>query len=185
MTEFGKTELMSVKQLEDLGLNAVIWPVTTFRIAMGQTEAMLRDMAETGTQVPWLDKMQHRSRLCELVRYDEYNQFDQSVFTYSRDTYSPAFEQLTDSQPPPENPAHTRGVNHHGGARHLQGPQRCRRRLHRRFQGQPGDKLPVVPGYPVQELAEHCTFEEVAFLLRNGELPLSAYNGPDGRHVER
>ena len=92
MTEFGKTELMSAKQLEDLGYNAVIWPVTTFRIAMGQTEAMLRDIAETGTQVPWLDKMQHRSRLYELVRYDEYNQFDQSVFTYSKDTYSSTFE---------------------------------------------------------------------------------------------
>ena len=26
-------------------------------------------------------------------------------------------------------------------------------------------------GYPVQELAEHCSFEEVAFLLWNGELP--------------
>jgi 2-methylcitrate synthase len=26
-------------------------------------------------------------------------------------------------------------------------------------------------GYPVQELAEHCTFEQVAYLLWNGELP--------------
>lgn len=93
MTEFGKTDLLSAQQLEDLGYNAVIWPVTTFRIAMGQTEAMLRDIAETGTQVPWLDKMQHRARLYELVRYDEYNQFDQSVFTYSKDTYSSTFEQ--------------------------------------------------------------------------------------------
>ena len=93
MTEFGKTDLLSAQQLENLGYNAVIWPVTTFRIAMGQTEAMLRDIAETGTQVPWLDKMQHRARLYELVRYDEYNQFDQSVFTYSKDTYSSTFEQ--------------------------------------------------------------------------------------------
>ena len=93
MTEFGKTDLLSAQQLENLGYNAVIWPVTTFRIAMGQTESMLRDIAETGTQVPWLDKMQHRARLYELVRYDEYNQFDQSVFTYSKDTYSSTFEQ--------------------------------------------------------------------------------------------
>src|SRR5215831_1509145 len=26
-------------------------------------------------------------------------------------------------------------------------------------------------GYPVQDLAEHCTFEEVAWLLWHGELP--------------
>ncbi|WP_257181071.1 bifunctional 2-methylcitrate synthase/citrate synthase [Corynebacterium cystitidis] len=29
-------------------------------------------------------------------------------------------------------------------------------------------------GYPVQELAEHCTFEEVAYLLWRGELPTEA-----------
>ncbi|MEH0146519.1 methylisocitrate lyase [Corynebacterium sp. Q4381] len=91
MTEFGKTDLIPAPRLEALGYNAVIWPVTTFRIAMGQTEAMLRDIAETGTQKPWLDKMQHRSRLYELVKYDQYNQFDQSVFTYSKDTYSSTF----------------------------------------------------------------------------------------------
>lgn len=92
MTEFGKTELLSASTLQNLGYNAVIWPVTTFRIAMGQTEAMLRDIAETGTQEPWLDKMQHRSRLYELVRYEDYNQFDQSVFTYSKDTYQATFD---------------------------------------------------------------------------------------------
>ncbi|WP_342319117.1 methylisocitrate lyase [Corynebacterium mayonis] len=91
MTEFGKTNLLSASRLEELGYNAVIWPVTTFRTAMGQTENMLRDLAQNGTQEPWLDKMQHRSRLYELVRYDEYNQFDQSVFTYSVDTYTQEF----------------------------------------------------------------------------------------------
>ena len=92
MTEFGKTKLLSAGTLQDLGYNAVIWPVTTFRLAMGQTEAMLRDIAETGTQEPWLDRMQHRSRLYELVKYEDFNQFDQSVFTYSKDTYSSTFE---------------------------------------------------------------------------------------------
>lgn len=91
MTEFGKTELLSAGQLEQIGYNAVIWPVTTFRLAMGQTEQMLRDIAATGTQQPWVDKMQHRSRLYELVRYSEFNQFDQSVFTYSADTYTQTF----------------------------------------------------------------------------------------------
>ncbi|MEX3505141.1 methylisocitrate lyase [Corynebacterium sp. LK2510] len=91
MTEFGKTDLLSAQTLQDLGYNAVIWPVTTFRTAMGQTEDLLRDLARTGTQEAWLDRMQHRSRLYELVRYGEYNQFDQSVFTYSADTYTRQF----------------------------------------------------------------------------------------------
>jgi len=31
----------------------------------------------------------------------------------------------------------------------------------------------VYSGYPVQDLAEHCKFEEVAWLLWHGELPNS------------
>lgn len=92
MTEFGKTKLLSAQQLQDLGYNAVIWPVSTFRVAMGATEEFLRDMQADGLQSEeWLERMQHRSRLYELVRYEEYNDFDQSVFTYSQDTYKPTF----------------------------------------------------------------------------------------------
>ena len=36
--------------------------------------------------------MQHRSRLYELVRYEDYNAFDQQVFTYSAESYKPTFE---------------------------------------------------------------------------------------------
>ncbi|QPK78721.1 methylisocitrate lyase [Corynebacterium lizhenjunii] len=93
MTEFGKTELLSARQIEDLGYNAVIWPVSTFRVAMGATEEFLRDMAAEGLQSPeWLERMQHRSRLYELVRYNEYNAFDQAVFTYSKEAYKPTFD---------------------------------------------------------------------------------------------
>ncbi|MEY8565927.1 methylisocitrate lyase [Corynebacterium sp.] len=84
MTEFGKTELLSAQTLQDIGYNAVIYPVTTLRIAMGQVEAALSDIAETGTQTGWIDRMQHRSRLYELLRYSEYNAFDNNVFTYTR-----------------------------------------------------------------------------------------------------
>ena len=93
MTEFGKSELLSAGELEDLGFNAVIYPVTTLRIAMGQVEEALAEIAATGTQSGWVDRMQHRSRLYELLRYNEYNAFDQEVFTYSADTYQPTFTQ--------------------------------------------------------------------------------------------
>ncbi|NLA55864.1 MAG: methylisocitrate lyase [Corynebacterium humireducens] len=92
MTEFGKSELLSAQQLEELGFNAVIYPVTTLRIAMGQVEEALVEIAATGTQTGWVDRMQHRSRLYELLRYNEYNAFDQEVFTYSADTYQPTFQ---------------------------------------------------------------------------------------------
>ncbi|MDO5454639.1 MAG: methylisocitrate lyase [Corynebacterium sp.] len=92
MTEFGKTELLSADTLQDIGYNAVIYPVTTLRIAMGAVEDALREIGSTGTQTGWLDKMQHRSRLYELVRYEDYNAFDQQVFTYSAESYKPTFE---------------------------------------------------------------------------------------------
>ena len=76
MTEFGKTELLPAQLLEDIGYNAVIYPVTLLRIAMGQVEQALGDIANTGTQTDWVDRMQHRSRLYELLRYNEYNAFD-------------------------------------------------------------------------------------------------------------
>ena len=38
MTEFGKTPLLSARILTDLGYNAVIYPVTTLRLAMGAIE---------------------------------------------------------------------------------------------------------------------------------------------------
>ncbi|MFV8395569.1 methylisocitrate lyase [Corynebacterium hindlerae] len=82
MTEFGKTELITAQQLQDIGYNAVIYPVTTLRIAMGAVERGLRHIATAGTQTDLLDDMQHRSRLYELLRYSEYNVFDQKLFTY-------------------------------------------------------------------------------------------------------
>lgn len=85
MTEFGKSELLSAQQLDAIGYNAVIYPVTTLRIAMGQVENALDEIAETGTQRQWLDRMQHRARLYELLRYQDFNVFDQHLFTYRKD----------------------------------------------------------------------------------------------------
>ncbi|TAM72026.1 methylisocitrate lyase [Mycobacterium sp.] len=79
MTEFGKSELLSAGQLSDIGYNVVIYPVTTLRLAMHAVEAGLRDIAETGTQSGLIDRMQHRSRLYELLRYAEYTQFDADI----------------------------------------------------------------------------------------------------------
>lgn len=83
MTEFGKSELLTVAQLSDLGYNAVIYPVTTLRLAMFAVEAGLREIDTAGTQSGLLDRMQHRSRLYELLRYADYNQFDADIFNFT------------------------------------------------------------------------------------------------------
>jgi methylisocitrate lyase len=83
MTEFGKSELLTAAQLGDLGYNAVIYPVTTLRLAMHAVEVGLREIDSAGTQSGLLDQMQHRSRLYELLRYAEYNQFDDDIFNFT------------------------------------------------------------------------------------------------------
>lgn len=83
MTEFGKSELVTADQLRDVGYNAVIYPVTTLRIAMGAVERGLREIHSTGTQSGLLDGMQHRSRLYELLRYADYNDFDSDLFNFT------------------------------------------------------------------------------------------------------
>ena len=71
MTEFGKSPLLTARQLADIGYNAVIYPVSTLRLAMLAVEAGLREIDSTGTQSGLLDRMQHRSRLYELLEYKE------------------------------------------------------------------------------------------------------------------
>lgn len=80
MTEFGKSELLSAQQLSDIGYNVVIYPVTTLRLAMHAVEVGLREIADTGTQSGLVDRMQHRRRLYELLRYADYNQFDSDIY---------------------------------------------------------------------------------------------------------
>lgn len=83
MTEFGKSELLTTQQLSEIGYNAVIYPVTALRLAMHAVEVGLREISSAGTQSGLLDQMQHRSRLYELLRYNDYNQFDSDIFNFS------------------------------------------------------------------------------------------------------
>ena len=84
MTEFGKSELLSARQLSDIGYDVVIYPVTTLRLAMHAVEIGLREIADAGTQSGLLGRMQHRSRLYELLRYADYNQFDSEIYNFAR-----------------------------------------------------------------------------------------------------
>jgi methylisocitrate lyase len=82
MTEFGKSKLLTTKQLTELGFNIVIYPVTTLRLAMKAVEDGLATVKKEGTQESLLVKMQTRAELYELVRYKDYEQFDKDVFNF-------------------------------------------------------------------------------------------------------
>lgn len=70
MTEFGKSPLLSLKELEDLGYRMVIFPMSAFRVAMAATGSFLIELKERGTQTGWVEKMQTRKELYQLLDYD-------------------------------------------------------------------------------------------------------------------
>ena len=85
MTEFGKSKLLDFKQLEELGYNIVIYPVTTQRLAMKSVEDGLRAIFADGHQNNIIDKMQTRKRLYDLVEYEKYNSVDEKIYNFSTD----------------------------------------------------------------------------------------------------
>jgi len=70
MTEFGKSPLLSFHDLMELGYRMVVFPMSAFRVAMKASEEFLRTLKESGTQKDWIDKMQTRQELYELLDYD-------------------------------------------------------------------------------------------------------------------
>jgi methylisocitrate lyase len=70
MTEFGKSPLVSFNELADFGYRIVIYPMSAFRVSMKASEQFLADLKKQGTQSDWIDKMQTRQELYELLDYD-------------------------------------------------------------------------------------------------------------------
>jgi methylisocitrate lyase len=82
MTEFGKSELFTNDELEGVGVNIVIYPVSLLRTAMGAAERALDELVAEGSLKGQVAGMQTRARLYELLDYEAYNAFDTSVFNF-------------------------------------------------------------------------------------------------------
>jgi methylisocitrate lyase len=85
MTEFGKSPLLESARLDELGYDLVIYPVTSLRLAMKTVRESFETIREEDTQESLLDRMQTRSELYELLQYERYNTFDDSVYDFSLD----------------------------------------------------------------------------------------------------
>jgi methylisocitrate lyase len=70
MTEFGKSPLLSFHDLTELGYRMVIFPQSAFRVSMKASDEFLRALKKGGTQKDWIDEMQTRRELYELLDYD-------------------------------------------------------------------------------------------------------------------
>lgn len=82
MTAFGQSKLLTAQQLQDLGINIVIYPNTTFRLAMKAVEEGMAQLLADGTQEGFIDKLQPRSRLYEILGYEDYNRFEEGTFDF-------------------------------------------------------------------------------------------------------
>ena len=82
LTEFGKTPLLTADELEELGFNIVIYPVSSLRLAMKAVEDGLAELKDRGTQKGLVERMQTRKRLYELIRYEQYNRFDSDIYDF-------------------------------------------------------------------------------------------------------
>ena len=85
MTEFGKSPLLSRQTLADLGYNLVIYPVTTFRLAMKAVEDGLRDLDESDDQPGLVPRMMTRAHLYDIVDYAGYGRFDSAVSDFAEE----------------------------------------------------------------------------------------------------
>ncbi|HJX98878.1 MAG TPA: methylisocitrate lyase [Chthoniobacterales bacterium] len=70
MTEFGKSPLLTFQQLADLGYRMIIFPQSAFRISMKASAKFFKALKKAGTQNDWLDQMQTRQELYDLLDYD-------------------------------------------------------------------------------------------------------------------
>ncbi len=79
MTEFGRTPYLSVQEFGELGFRMVIFPVSALRVAALAMEGLYRILKQEGSQVAWLDRMQTRRELYDLLGYERYESLDDDI----------------------------------------------------------------------------------------------------------
>jgi methylisocitrate lyase len=70
MTEFGKSPLLSFRQLTDFGYRMVIFPQSAFRVSMKASDEFFGALKKSGTQKDLVKVMQTRQELYDLLDYD-------------------------------------------------------------------------------------------------------------------
>ena len=69
ITEFGKTPLFSKEELEEAGVNMILYPLSAFRAMSKAAEGVYSEILDKGTQQDLIDRMQTRDELYEVLDY--------------------------------------------------------------------------------------------------------------------
>jgi methylisocitrate lyase len=81
ITEFGKTPLFTVAELESVGVGLVLYPLSAFRAMSRAAEAVYGALRKEGTQKSVIDRMQTRSELYDVLGYHEYERKLDDLFS--------------------------------------------------------------------------------------------------------
>ncbi|MEM0154622.1 MAG: methylisocitrate lyase [Methanothrix sp.] len=80
MTEFGKSPLLSTKELDAIGYKMAIFPLTAFRASLLSMESIYKELVSKGTQRDFITKLMTRKSFYDLIRYDDYEAEDAEMF---------------------------------------------------------------------------------------------------------
>ena len=69
ITEFGKTPLFSKEELQEAGVDIILYPLSAFRAMSKAAEGIYSEILEKGTQQDLIDRMQTREELYEVLDY--------------------------------------------------------------------------------------------------------------------
>jgi len=72
ITEFGRTPLLTVSQLKQVGVQLVLYPLSAFRAMSLAAEQVYQTIRKEGTQASLLQAMQTREQLYDVLDYKAY-----------------------------------------------------------------------------------------------------------------
>ena len=81
ITEFGKTPLFTVSDLDEAGIGLIIYPLSAFRVMSKAASAVYEVLRRDGTQKSAVGMMQTRDELYEVLRYHDYERKLDELFT--------------------------------------------------------------------------------------------------------
>jgi methylisocitrate lyase len=80
MTEFGRSPLLTLSELGQMGYRIALYPVTMLRVSMKTVEQALATLKAEGTQASLLESMQTRQELYDVLGYEQYEARDREYF---------------------------------------------------------------------------------------------------------
>lgn len=72
ITEFGKTPIFNLQQLAENGVDMALYPLTAFRVMNCIADKIFAELKQSGTQEKFIDSMQTREQLYDLIDYYDY-----------------------------------------------------------------------------------------------------------------